>query len=173
VEITWDHPNQCLYISQHQYILNILDHFNFPDCKPVTTPMEPGLQLTTAMCPQTDTECEEIKIIPYLSAVDTLMYLATSTCHDIAYTVGVPTQTLGLQHWNVVKHLLSQRHLILDPSSSELITTFSDADFGGNKDAGQSTSGYMVHFGTGAISWQSKLQPFVVLSTTCSVYLCG
>lgn len=24
----------------------------------------------------------------------------------------------------------------------------------------------MVRFGTGAVSWQSKLQPFVVLSTT-------
>jgi hypothetical protein len=61
MEITRDRPNHCLYISQRQYILNILDRFNFADCKPVTTPMEPGLQLTTAMCPQTDVEQEEIR----------------------------------------------------------------------------------------------------------------
>jgi hypothetical protein len=63
MEITWNRPNHRLYISQCQYILNILDHFNFADCKPVTTPMEPGLQLTNAMCPQTDTECEEMKAL--------------------------------------------------------------------------------------------------------------
>jgi hypothetical protein len=110
------------------------------------------------------------------------MYLATSTRYDIAYTVGVLARfnsNPGLQHWKAVKHLLQYLKGTLDfrlefgpdPSSSELFTTFSDADFGGNKDTGQSTGGYMVHFGSGAISWQSKLQPFVVLSTTEAEYI--
>jgi hypothetical protein len=76
-----------------------------------------------------------------------------------------------MQHWKAVKHLLRYLKGTIDfrleygpyPSSTELFTTFSDADFGGNKDTGQSTGGYMVCFGTGAVSWQSKLQPFVVL----------
>jgi hypothetical protein len=76
MEISRDRPNRRLYISQHQYTVNILDRFNMADCKPVTTPI-PGLQLTTAMCPQTVAEQEEMKNIPYLSGVGALMYLAT------------------------------------------------------------------------------------------------
>jgi hypothetical protein len=176
MEISRDRPNRRLYISQHQYTVNILDRFNMADCKPVTTPMEPGLQLT-AMCPQTVAEQEEMKNIPYLSAVGALMYLATSTRYDISYAVGVLARfsaNPGVQHWKAAKHLLRYLKGTIDfrleygpdPSSTELLTTFSDADFGGNKDTGKSTGGYMVRFGTGAVSWQSKLQPFVVLSTT-------
>src|ERR1700753_4170056 len=100
----------------------------------------------------------------------------------LAYTVGVLARfsaNPGMQHWKAVKHLLRYLKRTIafrleygpDPSSTELFTTFSDADFGGNKDTGQSTGGYMVCFGTGAVSWQSKLQPFVVLSTTEAEYI--
>ena len=43
---------------------------------------------------------------------------------------------------------------------------FSDADLGGNKDNGKSTTGYMVKVGSGVVSWCSKLQPIVTLSST-------
>src|SRR3954471_17462760 len=68
---------------------------------------------------------------PYLSSVGALMYLATTTRTDIAYTVGVLARfnhNPGVQHWTAVKHLLSylkgtvDYSLILgpDPSSKEL-----------------------------------------------------
>jgi hypothetical protein len=50
--------------------------------------------------------------------------------------------------------------------SKELFTTYSDADYGGDKDNGKSTSGYCIIVGGGAISWRSKVQTFVVASTT-------
>jgi hypothetical protein len=103
--------------------------------------------------------------------------LPPSTRYDISYAVGVLARFSAnpvLKHWKAAKHLLRYLKGTIDfrleygpdPSSTELFTTFSDADFGGNKDTGKSTGGYMVRFGTGAVSWQSKLQPFVVLSTT-------
>ena len=58
-----------------------------------------------------------------------------------------------------------------DPSSKELFTTFSDADHGGNPDNGRSTSGMVVKMGTGAISWSSRLQSIVALSTTEAEYV--
>jgi len=54
----------------------------------------------------------------------------------------------------------------LPSSSGELFTTFTDANHAGNPDNGRSTSGYIVTMGTGAISWASKLQTIVALSTT-------
>ena len=37
---------------------------------------------------------------------------------------------------------------------------------GGNKDNSKSTTGYMVKVESGVVSWCSKLQPIVILSST-------
>jgi hypothetical protein len=65
----------------------------------------------------------------------------------------------------------SPMHLTPDSSSSELFSTFSDADHGGCKDTGRSTGGYLVKIGSGAVSWCSKLQSIVALSTTEAEYI--
>ena len=58
-----------------------------------------------------------------------------------------------------------------DPLSSSLFTTFSDADHDGCKDSGYSTGADIVKMGTGAVSWRSKLQSIVALSTTEAEYV--
>jgi hypothetical protein len=59
-----------------------------------------------------------------------------------------------------------------DPAiGSDMFVTFSDADHGGDKDSGKSTSGYMVKLGSGAVCWRSKLQPVVTRSTTEAEYI--
>ena len=50
--------------------------------------------------------------------------------------------------------------------ASEPFVTYSDADLGGDKSSGKSTTGYTVLMCGAAISWQSKLQPVVAKSTT-------
>jgi hypothetical protein len=85
----------------------------------------------------------------------------------------------GLAHWNAVKHLFRYLKGTLDykltyspsPSPSQLFTTYSDADHGGNPDNGRSTSGHIVKLGSGAISWSSRLQSIVALSTTEAEYV--
>jgi len=51
-----------------------------------------------------------------------------------------------------------------------MFTTFSDADHGGCKDSGWSTGGYIIKIGTGAVSWSSKIQGIVALSSTEAEY---
>ena len=72
-----------------------------------------------------------------------------------------------------VKHVLHylkgtiDHKIVYEPSdSSELFTTYSDVDHGGNPDNGRSTRGYVVKMGSGAVSWSSKLQGLAALSTT-------
>src|SRR5262249_6513586 len=114
-------------------------------------------------------------------AVGSLMYLATSTRPDIAYSVGVLCRfnsNPGPTHWKAVSHLFrylkatTNYKLVYGPGeSAEHFTTFSDADHGGNPDNGKSTGGYVVKIGTGAVSWSSKLQSMVALSTTEAEYI--
>jgi hypothetical protein len=85
----------------------------------------------------------------------------------------------GPQHWAAVKHLFRYLKGTLDyrltyspdPSSTSLFTTYSDADHGGCRDTGRSTGAFVVKMGTGAISWSSKLQSIVALSTTEAEYV--
>lgn len=49
---------------------------------------------------------------------------------------------------------------------AEELLGFTDSDYAGDVDDRKSTSGYVFLLGTGAISWSSKKQPIVTLSTT-------
>ncbi|XP_062014728.1 secreted RxLR effector protein 161-like [Rosa rugosa] len=48
----------------------------------------------------------------------------------------------------------------------EKLVGFADSDYAGDIDDRKSTSGYVFMLGTGAVSWSSKKQPVVTLSTT-------
>ena len=119
---------------------------------------------------------------PYPALVGALMYLAVATRPDIAHAVGVLARFSsdpGPAHWTALKHLCcylqGTKSLKLcyepDPQQQEMFTAYADADFGGEVDGRRSTSGMVVKMGTGAISWASKLQPIVTLSTTEAEYV--
>ena len=163
IEVICDRANRTLQLWQRQYILDILEHFGMADSNPVSTPMDPGLTLTAAMCPQTAEERAAMASMPYLSAVGSLQYLALCTRPDISYTVGVLARygsNPGMQHWKAVKHLFRYLRGTLDlkltyrptPSVDAPFVTYTDADHGGNKDNGRSTGGYLVCVGSGSVS---------------------
>jgi hypothetical protein len=176
LEIHRDRPNRRLCISQSQFITNLLQEHGLSDSKPVSTPLNPGSRLSTSMCPQNDAEAQEMRQCPYISVVGSLMYLAVTTRPDITYAAGGLARfnsNPGLAHWQAAQHVLcylkgtTTHKLIYQPSTSpEPFITYSDADHGGNPDNGKSTGGYVVKIGSGAVSWSSKLQSLVALSTT-------
>ncbi|MDF3680994.1 Ty1/Copia family ribonuclease HI, partial [Enterobacter hormaechei] len=48
---------------------------------------------------------------------------------------------------------------------------YTDSDWAGSLDDRKSTSGYMFHMGSSAISWASKKQPIVAQSTAKAEYI--
>ena len=104
---------------------------------------------------------------------------------DIAYAVEVLCRfsaNPGPAHWKAVKHLFKYLkdtvgyQLTYQPDSkpsSLLFTAYSDADHGSDKLGGKSTTGYVIKIGTGAVSWSSKLQSIIALSTTEAEYVAG
>ena len=128
------------------------------------------------MRPSTPLEKEEMRRVPYLNAIGALNYLTICTRPDISYAVGCLARYSGdpgPAHWTAVKHVMRYLKGTMDlkltyspNNSSYPFRAWTDADHSGNPDNGRSTSGYILKIGTGAVSWSSKLQNIVTLSTT-------
>ena len=115
----------------------------------------------------------------YASAVDSLMYAMVCTRPDIAQAVGVLSRFManpGRVHWDVVKRVFrylrgtSNYFIYYHGNSSGVphlvcIHGFVDSNWAGDIDNRRSTSGYVFTMFGGAISWMSKRQPMVSLST--------
>jgi hypothetical protein len=122
-----------------------------------------------------------MKHTPYMNAVGALNYVAIATRPDIAYAVGRLARYSSNPrpaHWTAVKHLLRYLKGTIDlkltyapGATNQALEVWADADHGGDLDNGRSTSGYIIKLGGGAISWASKLQPVVALSTTEAEYV--
>jgi len=181
VQVIRDCKNYTIALSQHQYIIDMLERYRMSDCNPVQTPMQPGLKLSKSMCSQTPEEAQEMENAPYLNAVGSLQYLATMTHPDIAYAVSCLARFNSMpesKHWAAIKHLLRYCKGTMDYKlqysgqlSTDLFATFCDASHGDCLDTGQSTGGYLTTLGRAAIGWSSKLQSFVTLFTTEAEYI--
>src|SRR5215510_10360076 len=109
VHITRDRPNRTIHLSQHQYIVDLLERHGMGQCAPVKTPMVPNSHLTKVMCPQTPEEQAEMKSHPYINIVGAIMYLAFFTRPDILFAIVVLACFMsnpGLEHWTALKHLM-------------------------------------------------------------------
>ena len=143
------------------------------NCKPTSTPVATGLKLRK--------EDKGTKVDPSLfkRLVGSLMYLI-ATRPDIMYVFSLISrfmETAMDSHWQTEKMILryisgTRDYGILYSKSDDFILVgYTDNDFAGSIDDRKSTSGYIFHLGSGAISRDSKKQPIVTLSTTEAEYV--
>ena len=100
-----------------------------------------------------------------------------ATRADIAYAVGLVSRYMDkpqAQHWTAVKRYLkgsTEMGLMFGREQTTTFIGYSDSDWAGNIDDRRSTGGYIFLLAGGSISWNSKLQRTVALSTTESEYM--
>ncbi|KAH7387965.1 hypothetical protein KP509_16G051000 [Ceratopteris richardii] len=174
MRIKRDRQQHTLQVSQEKYIEKVLDRFNVADAKPLGVPLHPHVKLSKDDCPKNDDAASYMKSVPYASACGSLMYAMVATRPDIAHAVGVVSRFManpGRAHWEVVKSILrylkgtKSKCLCYGKGPLEL-KGFCDSDMAGDVDTRKSTSGYVYILAGGAISWCSRLQRIVALSTT-------
>ncbi len=113
-----------------------------------------------------------MKKVPYRAAVGSLMYAAVGTRPDIAFAVGLLAQFLenpGQVHWEAVKrvfrYLSGTKGLMLTYGGERRgLEGFTDAD-GASQEHRHAISGYAYLIDSGAVSWSSKKQELITLST--------
>ena len=179
MKISHARKNGKLWLSQEAYIKKVIERFNMSKAKSVSSPLAGHFKFTSKQCPTSEKEKQEMSKVPYLPAIGSLMYAMVCTRPDIAHAVGVVSRFLsnpGKDHWAVVKWILrylrgTSRVCLCFGSGEPFLDGYLDADMAGDLDSRKSTSGFLMIFVGGAVSWQSKLQKCVALSTTKAEYM--
>ncbi|RVW26829.1 Retrovirus-related Pol polyprotein from transposon TNT 1-94 [Vitis vinifera] len=89
IEIFRDRSRGVLGLSQEGYIDRVLERFNMQSCSSGIAPILKGDKLSKMQCPRNNMEREQMKKIPYASAVGSLMYAQTCTRPDISFSVAM------------------------------------------------------------------------------------
>ena len=95
MKISRDRSAGTLNLSQELYNEKVLSRFRINDAKPKTTPLANHLKLSKEQSPKTAKERDHMTLVPYASAVGTLMYVMVCTRHDIAHAVGVVSRYMA------------------------------------------------------------------------------
>lgn len=169
------HSNGAISIDQHHYISTVLRRFKMENCNPIGTPMDANSKVSEDMCPKTPEEKEAVADIPYQEAIGCIMYAAQITRPDICFAVSALSRfntNFGRPHWEAVKRVLRYLkgtidfRLTFQPNIDDEMIGYCDADWAGDVDKRRSTTGYVFVAQSAAISWTTRRQPTVALSTT-------
>ncbi len=138
------------------------------------TPLDPGTDLTSTQEGERDLNLTKF---PYRQVLGKIMYLSHMTRPDIANAMrelGRNMQNPCMRHWRGLQHLL--RYLNTYPNHGTVfkqegqnrglfLKGYSDADFAGDKDSRRSCVGYLIMLGSSPITWSSRTEKSIVLST--------
>ena len=157
----------------------MVDKFRLTNSAPVATPMITGATFSTSDSPSTPTQVACMCGIPYAEAIGSVLWPVVVSRPDAVFAVSTLSQFIqnpGPAHWEVLKCIIvflrSMKDLWLTFGGQSKLSAegFCDADWGGQKHH-HSISGYSFHMGARAISWSSKKQHVVALSSTEAEYI--
>ncbi|WJZ97833.1 hypothetical protein VitviT2T_016408 [Vitis vinifera] len=158
---------QGIFLSQRKYILDLLAEVGLLECKPADIPIVQNHKLG-----------EYVDQVPadkqrYQRLVGKLIYLS-HTRPDIAYAVSVVSQFMHRPsegHMDAVMRIL--RYLKSSPGKGLMfsknghlkVVGYTDVDWAGNITDRKSTAGYFTFVGGNLVTWRSKKQKVVALSS--------
>ena len=167
-----DQDNSGIRLHQTIYANEVLKRFQMHESKPVSTPF--------TKLDSSEEANDEVDKELYMKFLGSVMFLSVGTRPDISYAVNVLARAMQQPtkaHWTAAKHLLryisGSRDLGLTYTKHEAtfpdIQVYADADWGNDPDR-KSMTGVLCTIGGTAISWMSKKQNTVALSTTEAEY---
>jgi transposase InsO family protein len=183
MRITRDRKARTITLDQELYISKALERYGLQQCRPVSTPEAVGAlrDSNPALDQPTDTQ-------RYMEMTGTLMYAAISTRPDIAHAVHylasnmqLPTRRHMQAAERVLRYLSGTKEvgLVFGSRNGDIagdsrgrkanvqvdVCAFADADWANDKGDRRSISGWVAKLNGDPVSWSSKKQRVVALST--------
>jgi len=162
-----------VYVHQTKYTKEILKKFKLEDCKVMNTPIHPTCTLSIE-----DTGSKVDQKL-YRSMIGSLLYLIASR-PDILFSVYLSARFQSdprESHLTAIKRNFrylkgtTNLGLLYRKSLDYKLVGFCDADYAGDRIQIKSNSGNCQFLGENLISWASKRQATIVLSTTEAEYI--
>jgi len=156
-----------LIFTQCAYILSMLKEFWMDDVNPTSIPLPEGLKLGHEL------DAELFNAFVYCRLVGKLIYLFNSQL-NLLFVVGVFNKYMHdpkEQHWWVAKHILRYLKGTIDfgiaygRDKSTTIMGYTYGNWGNDQDDHKSIIGYVFKFIGGPITWASKRQKAIFLSS--------
>jgi hypothetical protein len=168
----WQEPGH-IFLGQGKYVCDILSRFQMGDSRPMTTPMITNWKKLHA------SESQLVDSTLYRQLIGSLMYLV-NTRPDICFAVNTLSQFMvepRRVHWVAAKHVL--RYLCgtvdygLDYHRGDgvRLVGYTDSDWAGCVSDRKSTSGCCFGLGSAVVSWFSRKQKSVALSSAEAEYM--
>ncbi|KAG2807523.1 Retrovirus-related Pol polyprotein from transposon TNT 1-94 [Phytophthora cactorum] len=168
-----DGPDGSMTMCQRRYVDDILKRFGMDECKAMVSPVG----MSTRLVPS---DAATKVNAPFREAVGALMHLMTATRPDIAYAVGYVSRFMENpqeEHWVAVKRIFrylqgtKTHEICFKPGDNIDFRGYSDADWASDLADRKSTSGYTFMLMGAPVSWGSKKQSSVSLSTSEVEYI--
>ena len=178
IQVTRDQAAHTITLSQRSYINSILSRFSLTDAKAYHTPMVPSSSYSMRDSPSSPTDLACMRKVPYREAIGSLMYAAIATHPDIAFAVSTLSRFLenpGEAHWQAVKHVFCylagmRDHALTYGAERHELLGYTDADRA-SQEHRHTISGFTFLIDGGAVSWMSRKQELVTLSTAEAEYV--
>ena len=178
MKIVRDRTKKELIIDQIDYARKVVERFGQQDARPTYTPLPVGYNPKA--------QPKEIQAKPeqrsfYQSIIGSLLFLAIGTRADIAHATILMSQFMvnpSEEHiknaLHIVRYVNTYLHIRVKYNglSGEGFIAFADADWAADPDTCKSTTGYIIKLAQGAVSWVSRKQKTVALSSTEAEYMC-
>ena len=179
MEVDVDLNKKTISLWQSTYLKKILGRYGMSNCKSAKILISAGV--ANSLTPYED-QAKKSTVAWYQSAVRILMWLAIYTRPDLAYSVGVLSQLYNNPkpiYVELVKHVLWYISKRLDlglkfdgeADTPDNVVEYTDSNFAGSKTDRKSTWSYVFMLAGAVISYLSKLQSIVILSTCKAEYV--
>jgi len=173
-EVTRNMDKSTTYLSQTHYAEEILCTYNFWNATPRLTLMQPNTRLNKGDCDKHPAPDFHRR---YRDIVSSLGYLVKMTRPDLAWAhpeLSMYVQFLGKNHMFVAEHGLSYlrgtwnqtiRYSRDSHENLDVLWGWVDVDWAGDTGTRRSHMGHILMMNGGPISWKSRRQDNVSLST--------
>ena len=176
MQIERDRKNRKMFLGQRRYFDRILEQCKMQDCKGCKTPMDPKINLVK---PQ---DKDIVSITEYKSLVGSIMYGMLGTRPDLGYTISTLSKfndCPAMEHHAAAKRALrylqqSKDYGIVYTGQGQVFpepVCYTDSDWAGDKETRKSTGGFVFTLAGGIVSWKTKRQSVVALSSTEAEYI--
>eukprot|EP00253_Pinus_taeda_P003829 PITA_03829 len=180
--------NGEIFFGQGRYVTDTLKRFKMQDCRPMSTPMITNWKKIDA------SDDKDVNPTLYRHLIGSLMY-RVNTRPNICFAINTLSQfmvELKRVHWEVVRHILRYvrgtveyvsvqkrtyvprflQHSLKDTRRDAIrLCGFTDANWAGSSIDKKSNYRYYIKVGSGMVSWRSKKQKSVALSSTKAEYM--